>query len=52
MKVEIRQERIIKMAEHEILLVFNDDWDARLFEEWWQPEGKASFERWIGTQTL
>lgn len=40
------RERTYSMAEHEILLAFNGDSDAALFDEWWNTAGEAAFLEW------
>ena len=43
---EIRRE----IHEHEILLAFNGDEDARLFYEWWNTQGSEDLEMWANQE--
>ena len=47
MKVEARREHFVRIAEHEILLAFNDDEGAENFETWWEERGKTIFIEWL-----
>jgi len=44
--VEIRNEKTVRMPEHEVLLSFNDDVDAEHFEYWWNDIGLSEFSEW------
>lgn len=45
--VELKRETTLRMAEHEILLAFNNDSGAELFDEWWSTEGEQTFDRFV-----
>jgi len=40
----------VSIPEHEILLSFNGDEDAALFDEWWNLEGLDAFMKWAEAQ--
>lgn len=40
------RERTYSIAEHEIMLAFNGDADAELFDEWWNVKGEQAFLAW------
>ena len=35
------------MPQHQVVLAFNADEDAELFEEWWQRDGLALYTQWV-----
>lgn len=47
-RVEIENERIVHMADHEILLSFLDDSGAVAFRDWWDEKGLRQFSEWLG----
>lgn len=40
------RDRTYSIAEHEILLAFNGDADAAMFDEWWNAKGEQQFLAW------
>jgi hypothetical protein len=44
------RQRTTSVAEHEVLLSFNDDSDAERFENWWRGHGKHYWLEWIRNQ--
>ena len=48
--IQIRDEAIYRVPEHEMLLSFNNDSDAVLFWEWWQMVGEDTFKEWAKNQ--
>jgi hypothetical protein len=46
-RVDLKQEKQVHFAEHEILLSFYDDLGAEAFQEWWNEVGSESFAEWI-----
>lgn len=39
------------VAEHEVLMSFNDDDDAVAFHEWWRSEGAVAFAEYLARQS-
>lgn len=44
--VDLNKETTLRLAEHEILMSFNNDSGAYRFDEWWFQEGKDMFDKW------
>lgn len=42
----VEKERVVHLHEHEVLLSFNNDIGAELFESWWHVEGINHFKEW------
>ena len=45
--VTMQEEKRVRMAEHEILLSFNNDDDAEKFADWWRGDGLYIFSGWV-----
>lgn len=45
-KPEQPRSQVHDVLDHQVLLSFNGDRDAELFDEWWQDEGFAAFSGW------
>ena len=45
--IEVKDEFIRKCYDHEVLLSFNNDEDARNLKEWWYEIGFESFIYWL-----
>lgn len=41
----LNSEKVIHLAEHEILLSFNNDSGAVKFHDWWYEQGSAAFDK-------
>ncbi len=44
----ITRETVLRTADHEILLSFNNDEDAIVFFEWWNRAGEKLFMKELG----
>lgn len=44
--VNISDQVVVNIADHEVLLSFNDDAHGYAFNDWWDSEGIKSFEKW------
>jgi hypothetical protein len=42
----LKREAHHSVAEHEILISFNNDSAATAFSDWWQDHGAAEFHKW------
>jgi hypothetical protein len=49
-KPDLNRDRILRTAPHEILLSFNADMDAAMFDLWWEKRGWKAFEEWEKSQ--
>lgn len=49
---QITQEMVVRAAEHEIMLSFNDDEDAELFSDWWNRKGCTEFMKWASKELV
>lgn len=47
---EILSEITTSIPENEILLSFNEDLDALMFQEWWNEDGCGQFMEWAEQQ--
>jgi len=36
-----------RLAEHEVFMSFTNDIDAERFDEWWNTEGSAYFQKYV-----
>ena len=43
---DLSREITYSVAEHQILLEFNGDVDAEMFNDWWNTDGFKLFEKW------
>jgi hypothetical protein len=46
-KPELKRETKFRLAEHQILLSFNNDEDAYPFEDWWYEEGFEMYQKYV-----
>lgn len=43
----IKEEKTVRVSEHEVLLSFNNDGGAYAFQEWWPTVGFAWYQAWV-----
>jgi hypothetical protein len=43
----VRQEYVIDIREHEVLLTFNGDEGAEAFIDWWRERGQREFKEYV-----
>lgn len=44
-----KEEFCARVAEHELFLSFNSDWQAAAFADWFADEGLRAFRRWAAS---
>jgi hypothetical protein len=43
----VKRETTLYIAEHEVMLAFNSDWQAEAFEDWFESVGRVRFAAWL-----